>query len=101
MIAQPERRPGRTRVTRREEGVVHTWRDHLDAVGGRAEVPELGGLAQRRSQHDVVAPDDLELGSGPQLRLSVALDPGERVEGGDQRQVENVLELVPDHPDSQ
>ena len=78
--------------------MVDAGGDQLDAVGpGAVELHQLVGLDRVGCADGVAAADHGGLGGFAGGRFVVAgggLDPGEGVEGGDQRQVEPVLEVV-------
>ena len=94
-------------MARSEEGVVDPRRDDADAVGVRpVERGDLLGLDRARSQNGVGAVDDGRLGLGPAVGHvgfdlfghRLGLDPVQRVEGADQREVELVLDDVTGEP---
>ena len=98
---QAELRRGLAPVAGREHGVVDAGRHDLDAVGiGAVERDQLRALLGGRRDHQVGAGDDLGLDPGPGRGLvalaRLGLHPIERVEGGDERQIELVLEPVAD-----
>ena len=97
---QAERVAGAAPVAGGEEGVLDAGGDDLDAPGRVAVQPaELALLLGAADADRVGAADDLGLGALAPQRLEVAalgLDPGQRVERGDERQVELVLEAVAD-----
>ena len=101
-VGRPTARRAPAPVAGCEEGVLDGRRDDLDAAGGIAVQPaELTLLLGAAHADGVAAPDDLGLGLIAPARLEVAtlrLDPGQRVERRDQRQVEVVLEPVTDDP---
>jgi hypothetical protein len=98
LVAEAQRTAGAALVARREEGVVDTRGDDLDAVGGGVvEHRQLALLGGTGGTDDVRAADDRALRLGPALRLGVAvlgLDPGQGVEGRHQRQGQAVLQFV-------
>jgi hypothetical protein len=97
---QADRPTGAGAVARGEEGVLDGRRHDLDAARGVAVEPaELALLFRAADADGVAAFDDLGFGLIPPRRLEVAalgLDPRQRVERGDERDVELVLEAVAD-----
>ena len=103
---QAQRPPGLAAVAGAEEGVVDPGGHDADPGGvGAVELGDLGRLHRARRQHGVRAADDGGLGLGPLVggvgldlfRAGLGLDPVEGVEGGDQRQVQLVLDQVAGH----
>ncbi len=76
--------------------MIDTGRHDLDAVGiGGVELDQLLGFGRAVGEDGVGAAHDPGLGFGPPLGLGVAadgLDSGQRVERGDQRQIEPLLQ---------
>ena len=104
---ETEGAPGLGPVPGTEEGVVDARRHDPDAPGVAAvERGDLVGLDAARGQDGVGALDDGRLGLGPPVRHvgldlfghGLRLDPVERVEGADQRQVQLVLDHVARQP---
>jgi hypothetical protein len=81
--------------------VLYARRNDLDLLGiGAVETPQLERLRRRAGEDGVGAADHVALGPDSPLRLRIAglgLHPGERVERGDQRQAEPVLQVVAGH----
>ena len=105
-IAQAELSPRRAAVAGREHQVVDAGCDHFDAVGvGAVEAHELLALLFGRRDDEVGAAHDLGFDARAQRGVTrhadLCLHALERVERGDEREVELVLQLVPDrarHP---
>ena len=104
---EPEGPAGLGPVARPEEGVVDPEGDDADAAGvGAVERGDLLGLDAARGQHGVGAVDDRRLGLGPpvgHVGLDLfghrfGLDPVQRVERADERQVELVLDDMAGEP---
>ena len=107
VLGQPEGPAGLGTVARPEEGVVDARRDDADAAGVAAvERGDLVGLDRARRQHGVGALDDVRLRLGPAMgHVGVdlfghgfSLDPVERVERANERQLELVLDHVAGQP---
>ncbi len=100
-IAEPEGAAGCRLVARGEQGVFDAGRDDLDPVGlGAVEALELAALGEAVGGDHVAAADHLGLGVDATLRFGVAghgLHASEGVEGGDQRQIELVLDPMTGH----
>ena len=81
--------------------MVDAGRDHFDAGRiGVVQLDQLVHLGDRVGEDGVRAGDDLGLGVDPTIGLVVTglgLDPGQRVEGGHQREGQFVLEAVTGH----
>ena len=97
--SQPGGTAGHDLGTRREEGMVHPGRDHLDTGPfGAVQVNELSDLLGTVCQQDVGAPHHLALGPDPPWRLRIAtlgLHHAEGVEGRDEWEVQLVLQTMP------
>ena len=95
-----ERALGDVAVAGDEQRGVDALRHDLDAVGiGAVEADELLPLVGGRRDDEIGAAHDLRLDAGPEVDVVVdphlGLHPVERVERGDERQPELVLEAMP------
>ena len=101
-MSQPQGSAGAGAFARREEGVLHTGGDDLDATLWVPVQPsELLLLGVAAHTDRIGTADDLGLGELTPQRLGVAalgLDPGERVERRHERHAEVVLEPMADDP---
>ncbi len=97
-VVETDCTPRSAAVARGEESMIDPEGDHLDAIGvGPVQVDELEGFHRGGRADGVAAPHHRRLGLDPPEGLVVAglrLDPGEGMEGGDQRQRPLVLEEV-------